>query len=819
MSLGACIPDLLAQGKIRKADADRAERSYKRHYEGLRSAMGDEAAAAEATMRTLDELDYAVKLKKRQASLMVLKQKKLDARQDAAAAKGIGGHKFASKALDEVEIATERNTNKAHEGMLGFIERHRRDLLGRPHDKTGLVDVVDELHGGKSGNETAATFAKAVADQIERLRLAFNREGGDIRRRADFGLPHIHDPLKVRDAGFEQWKADLLAEIAPDKMIDPLSGGKFTPERLEEFNQAAFKNISTNGISEMGGAGGLASRMLANRRSDPRFYVFKDGKAWLRYNEKYGNGNPFEAIMAHVHGMSRDIAFMEKLGPNPSATWKRMMARADAQAANSDVVHVGVINGTSRSRLHAEQKWRYMNGDLTVPVIPEGDGFAGKAGRFGLNALHATRDVLASALLGSAQITSIADVNTNIFARKMNALPTWKAFDGYLRQLNPLDAEHRRFAVYLLAGARDATRTLSGLSRWFGETSSPRWSQILADDVMRVTGMNKWFEAGRRSFIEDYFAQLGNERGVAYADLPEWRRAAFERHGITPEDWDVIRAAEPTKFRGVDYIDWHKIEDGAVADKLVDAVLREARSAVLETDAESQSLVRVARPGTFWGEMSANIFQFKSFPLALVMDQAKRIAEINERRGLVSSAAYAASFVAGMTLLGGLTMQLKEIAKGKDLRNPANKEFWFDAFVQGGGAGVIGDLVGSFKNDRVDGLAQYVGGPVVSFASDIGKTVKSAFKEDKATGERGRGFGQQASRLARRYTPGTTIWYIRAALDRLLWDELQERIDPDYYDHQQRMQEAARRQGQDYFYAPGDTLPHRAPQMGEQPAE
>jgi hypothetical protein len=33
------------------------------------------------------------------------------------------------------------------------------------------------------------------------------------------------------------------------------------------------------------------------------------------------------------------------------------------------------------------------------------------------------RDVLASALLGTAQITSIADVNTNLFARKMNDLP------------------------------------------------------------------------------------------------------------------------------------------------------------------------------------------------------------------------------------------------------------------------------------------------------------------------------------------------------------------------------------------------------------
>jgi hypothetical protein len=33
-----------------------------------------------------------------------------------------------------------------------------------------------------------------------------------------------------------------------------------------------------------------------------------------------------------------------------------------------------------------------------------------------------------------------------------------------------------------------------------------------------------------------------------------------------------------------------------------------------------------------WGELAGNTFQFKSFPLALIMDQAERIAEINARR-------------------------------------------------------------------------------------------------------------------------------------------------------------------------------------------
>jgi hypothetical protein len=819
MSLAACIPELLASGKIKKADADRANRTYKRHFEGLRGAMGDEAAAAEATTRALDELDYAAKLKRRQAGLQIRAQQKLDAAMDAGVEKGMAPHRTLTEGLRRVEIARERLENQSHEGMLDFVEHHRRNMLGQAKDKAGLVNVVDELHGKATGNEMAATFAKAVGDTFERLRLRFNRAGGDIAKREDFGLPHRWDALKVRRAGFDQFKADVLGELAPEKMVDPLSGGQFTPERLDEFLHAAFKNISTNGLSEISGAGGVSSRMLANRRTDPRFMTFKDGAAWLRVAAKYGEGNPFEAIMAHVNGMARDIAFMEAMGPNPAASWQRGMDRANRVAANSDTKMTGAISGTSPAQYHADKMWRYMNGDLSIPVLPEGDGLVAGLKRGAIGALHGTRDVLTSALLGSAQLTSIVDVNTNAFARKFNALPAANVLMGYLKQLNPLDASHREHAVYLAAGARDATRSLQGLARWFGETQGPRWSQILADDVLRVTGMNKFFEAGRNAFVSDYYAQMGRERGLSYDQLPEGRRWAFERHGITPEEWDVIRSADPAKFKGVDYVDWHAVaaKDEAVADKMVDAVLREARSAVLETDAASQSVVRADRPGTLWGELAQNTVQFKSFPLALVMDQARRVAEISERKGKVAAGTYLASFIVGMTLLGAVSMQLKEIVKGKDMRDPTSPDFWFDAFVQGGGAGVIGDLVGSVSKDRVSGPAEYIGGPMVSLVSDAAGVVRSGVKKDEATGERGVDFGNQATRFLRRYTPGTTIWYLRAAIDRLLWDELQERVDPDYAEHQQRLQDAARRQGQGFWWEPGENAPDRLPQVAEKP--
>jgi hypothetical protein len=825
MSLAACIPELLAQGKIRKADAEKANRAYKRHYEALRGSMGDEAAAAEATTRALAELDYAAKLRKRQAGLTILAQQRGDARMAADVAKGIGPHRSLTRMLRRITDARDTIEHQAHDALFDFMQRHRRNLLGQPKDKTGLLDVVDELHGKDSGNATASGFAKAVGDAFERLRLRFNRAGGDIGRRADFGLPHRWDPLKVRQATPEQFRADLLRELAPEKMVDPLSGGAFTPERLDEFIGAAWANIKSNGLSEISDSGGLASRALANRRSDPRFFVFKDGRAWQRIADKYGDGNAYEAIMSHVHGMARDIAFMEEMGPNPAATWKRAMVRANQTAEASGTVHAGVINGSSAAQYHADRVWRMMNGDLTVPVLAEGDTLLPRFKRGAVSTIHGTRDLLTSALLGTAQLTSVVDLSTNIAARKFNGVvehdPRLDALFGYLRQLNPFDAGHRRDAVYLGAGARDAARSMSGLARWFGENSGPRVTQVLADDVLRVTGMNKFFEAGRGAFIQDFLRQLGRERGLGFDQVKDERRAFFDRHDLTAEDWDAIRSAEPHRFRGTASVDWHAIAEKhpKAADKLMGAILREARTAVIESDPETQALTRPARPGTFWGELSGNIFQFKSFPVALIMTQGERIAEINARKGAASAAKYAMSFIASMWLMGAVSLQAKEIAKGRDMRPMDSPDFWFDALVNGGALGPIGDLVGSLKHDVVNGLGEYLGGPFVSLVEDAANTATSAFKVDPTTGERGRGFGNQVQRFARRYTPGTTIWYLRAALDRMLWDELQERIDPDYSEHQQRLQDAERRRGQGEYWERGQMLPERAPTIGQAPPQ
>jgi hypothetical protein len=58
VSLGRCIPDLVAQGKLTPDQAERARALYEGHAAELGRSMSPAAAEAAATRRTLEALDF-----------------------------------------------------------------------------------------------------------------------------------------------------------------------------------------------------------------------------------------------------------------------------------------------------------------------------------------------------------------------------------------------------------------------------------------------------------------------------------------------------------------------------------------------------------------------------------------------------------------------------------------------------------------------------------------------------------------------------------------------------------------------------------------
>ncbi len=69
-----------------------------------------------------------------------------------------------------------------------------------------------------------------------------------------------------------------------------------------------------------------------------------------------------------------------------------------------------------------------------------------------------------------------------------------------------------------------------------------------------------------------------------------------------------------------------------------------------------------------------------------------------------------------------------------------------------------------------------LGGPVIGAAEDVARLSSQQLRRLMEGADTT--FGAEAVRTARRYDPGT--WYTRLAVDRLLFDQIQTLVDPDY---------------------------------------
>ncbi|HEY0149848.1 MAG TPA: hypothetical protein VGB70_12705 [Allosphingosinicella sp.] len=800
MSLINCIPGLVEAGKLTPKQGKAAEEAYERHFKRLSRDMGPAAAAAEASEAALNELAYAARQGKRQELLAAKARRDRDA--DLASYKGESRAKAAMALFDHdgrapylnVEALRKTVVGRAHAMMDGILARHSRNLVGEVRDKSGLNDIVRELFGEATGNVSAREMADAFTRTADYLRQRFNAAGGSIGKLEGWGLPQSHDPLKLREAGFEAWRETILPLLARERMIDNATGAPFAADALDDVLREVFDTIRTEGWSkrEASGAGG-GGKKLANQRADHRFLHFRDAAAWMEYQDRFGGSNAFDAMIGHIESMARDIAHMELLGPHPAATVKWLQQSLLKAAYEGDGKGIDTAKISSR---FLQQLFEVTSGTLNAPVSSKW------ARRFGT-----VRSLNVAQMLGSATLSAVTDVGFQAVTRAFNGLPLTGAVTGYVKLLNPANAADRQVAVRLGLIAEEAAKLGAGQQRYLGESIGHERSRRLADFVLRSSGLSAWTQAGRWAFGMEMLGKLADERGKGFDGLDRGLRGALERYGIDAEGWDTIRASEPYQHEGAAFLRPEDVADARLADKLHAMVLTETEYAVPTASVRGRALTTKDEPGTFWGEVSRNMFLFKGFGVSVLLNHGGRMMEL--RGG--GRAAYGAGLVITTTLLGALAMQLKEVAKGRDPLPIVDEdgepkgEFWFRALLQGGGFGIFGDFAAAGTSERSGSLQEAILGPGVGMAADTARLASGNMEE---------------AAYAKRYTPvGSSLWYGRLAYERLFIDELRQWSDEDYASSWERMESKADEAGQGLYWRPGEWTPERAPELGTAFAE
>jgi hypothetical protein len=823
MSLEACLPDMLARGDINQDQHDRIMELYDAARQAYSRSMGADAAAARASGAALEQFAAEATLKRRQAVLQTAAQSRIlrnASRFKDAADRGeafIGTITHSDRApYQNADALMQVIRTQAHGMMQGILEKFSRNIRGQVRKVALLRNVVREAFGEETGDIGAKELAKAWGDTAEMLRVRFNEAGGSIGKMEKWGLPQRHDYQSVRAVDYETWRNFVQPLLDPERMMDPRTGMKMTPQGLELALRDVYEQIRSDGwaFRQPGSNAGLPGK-LANRHGDPRFLIFKDADSWMAYADRFGRpqstvaaaidpeGPIFDAMMGHISGMSRDIAMMETLGPNPAATVRWM----------NDVLEREAKTGPGTRFTDAKViKAQHTLNDVYAELA--GTGHAPIATKWG-SIFGAVRSLQTAAKLGSATVSALTDVGFQATTRAFNGMPIRKALTGYARQFNPLSAVDREIAARIGFGADQASHSAVAQSRYLGEVLTGEIPARLAESTLRLSGLSAWTEAGKRAFAVDFLNHITSERGKAWGTLHTGFRKAMERYGFDQASWDTLRATPLEDHGGAKWIMPGNIADRELRERLMGMILTETKYAVPEADLRTRALLNQKLPpkGTFWGEVIRTPLQFKTFGVSMLLTHGRRMME---QQGW-HRAAYAAGLALTTGVIGALVIGvLKPLLAGKDPMAMASDSFGVSpvfvaqALAQGGGFGIAGDFLQSATDRYEDALYQYLLGPVIGDAINIGRVGGQGVKALRGQTNT---FNRSLIRTIQGDLPGSSLWFSKLAFQRAVTDQAQRWADPNYFDAQYHMQERARQQGQGYWWTPGEFTPNRAPDM------
>jgi|LGOV01.1.fsa_nt_gb hypothetical protein len=629
--------------------------------------------------------------------------------------------------------AQNSNVQYKQEALQGYVEKFisltKQNLSTKVFGLKRDVDLgrafVKAVIDGDATNPLASKMAQEVNTANDFMRTRFNKFGGEIGtlRTGKGYLPQTHDSIAIRNTPKEVWTKftyDLLDDV-----------GKMDVDRGALDLDMVYDTIATGGLNKVEGTGGGGRKSTVKKYTDERVLDFKDGDAWLDYQERFGAKDPMATMDDHIRRMTTDMALIETLGPNPDAMFKTLLASVEAK---------NVLAGEKKPAVGLDllsDMYEVVSGKVDADV-----------GRFTYApALQTLRAVNTATMLNNAAISTITDPILASFTagyRGMNPLTT---LGGYFKNIVRTMGK-RTFEEEQLMGL-GADVFGSEVTRRFSELGGGWWAKA-SEAVMRATLMNILTESSRMSIKAQFFKKFLGKRKIS---------------DLTPDEH--IR--------------------------LLEKVMEEASYGVIMGDVRARAISTAGKPkGTITGEIRRSSTQFMTFPVSFMVKQGARM--IRQNTG-ASIAGYGAMLFTLMTAGGALAMMGKDASKGYGVRkgfNPFNEDnsnedimkFWAAAALQGSGMGIVGDFIFSDVNRFGRSKAITAGGPTASVGGDLLKLTYGNIQE--LAQEKDTHFGSELVDFANKHANPVKTWYTQAAWNEYAIRNLKIMLDEDFEKNERR---------------------------------
>jgi hypothetical protein len=769
-----------------------------------------ESAIFERGLLIAKEAEIAKKIEKRNRYMNILKEQKLMALAERAdemtgdpslglEAALVGVNAPFEGATRSVDSITGALVNSYAGGMIADLKK--AGLLTKFNNMKGdferqVANVLGDLN-----LKTPVGVAEASADAKAMGKILFKYQRAALQRENQAGsyimlkegrvVRASHDQRRLVKVGPDEWKNYIRGKLDYEKM-------GIAPERIEGFLDSAYEAITT-GIRKEGDRTEISRAFkgpgnLAKKESAAGVFTFKSANDWYDYDQKFGKASLRESFMQDIQSASRATALMEVLGTNPEAMVERVQKRLMEKYRGDP---------KKLKRIKREAAAITFDGALAEVTGDVNIGSHTPLARY----LHFYRSIQTMAKLGGAWISALSDIAfiaSNRIYQGRSLLDAWgDGFTAVFKGMNK--GEMRDFADRLGVGIEGQLGDF--MSRFNAADDVPGQTAKMMSLFFKLNLLQPWTESNKRGVTLMIANDLGREASKSYAKLPDDLRRILGTYGIDQKGWEAARKGAKKGPDGRMYLVPGEIPDVKMRENMFALLVSEADNSVPSPGARERAIIRRGyRPGTFAGEGIRFLTQFKSFGVTALTKSvgrhmygygAKSMREqlqrgVGANMGIINS-------IVGTTVLGYYVMQLKEVAKGREMR-PATPETFIAAAMQGGGLGIYGDFLFGEANRYGGGTLQTIAGPGIGTASEVIDLLQRTRGVVAGGDEDLRG---DAIRLLKGNTPFANLFYTQQAMNYLVWYQLQETVNPGYL---RRMERRIERENNQTYWMPPTSI-------------
>jgi hypothetical protein len=717
-----------------------------------------------------------------------------------------------------MSVDARRKGALADAGGLLLAELERKDLVRLFEtgslDEEIYIELFDSI--GMSGSDEAREIAEIIRKVQKNLLDRKNRNGANIGELINYVVRQRHDPNRLRDAGFEKWRDDIIQLLDTDRTF----AGIRDPKEQEAFLKEAYEHLVTGRFQKVSSVFGEDGKVdpltafkgpanLAKKLSGSRVLHFKDGQSSFAYANQYSGRPLINAVLDGISNDAESIALMEVFGTNPGAMVNRLIddlgleGRAKARVENA----LKELDGTTRA-VGSSQK-RMLGNDMTSVAA----------------SIRALQNM---SKLGFATISSFSDIasKATLLQRETGRsfLQSYNiAITDVMKAFN--DQQKQEFSYLLGTGLEAFLGSIH--SRFGADDQLPGKVSKLQQIYFKLNGMQFWNAAQKDGTARVLAADLSNAVDRPFSELGEGYVQTLALYDIDGDDLGLFRGLDRTGPDGRKYVFTEMVDD--IPDASLDRVVAKrtgrlevtnemrqqfrddlktriaayytdsADAAVPTPDARERAIMNQGlERGTPAGEAIRMLSQFKSFPITFVTKGLYRQFYGKQAQGK-SGALGLVQLITGMTAMGYVSNATKDILKGREPREVFTEDRALkglaEAMTAGGGLGIYGDFLFGEYSRYGQSFTQTLAGPTFGMIDDIAAIYSTAF----INGDFGKA-GEMAVNDAFRMVPGQNLFWAKFGIDYLMLYGISEASNPGYTKRLERRME--KEYGSEFFLPP-----------------